>query len=237
MSTPDDPAHGQEAIWEYLQNEGKDWFDGAEDRLAFLVKGLHPGTRVLNIGIGNGFLEAEANRKGVQIHSLDPSERAVAGLRQRLKLGDRAQVGYSQTMPFPDSYFDAVVASEVLEHLDDDILDRSLNEIVRVLVPGGALIGTVPAREELAAQTIVCPCCAQRFHRWGHHQSFTCTRMRDMLNQRFEVDHVFEKYFAPWRILNWKGRLLCAAKSLASRAGVHGSEENIVFRAHKSQSR
>jgi len=224
---------GQEAIWDYVQNEGKQWFNGAEDRLAFLCKQLCPGTRVLNIGIGNGYLEAEASRKGVQVYSLDPSERAVRDLRERLNLGARAQVGYSQQMPFDQATFDVVVASEVLEHLDNETLARSLGEIQRVLVPGGLFLGTVPARENLSEQTIVCPCCASRFHRWGHHQSFTCDRMQHMLGERFHVESVSQRYFAPWKILNWKGRLLCAAKGLASRLGIHGRDENIVFRARR----
>jgi SAM-dependent methyltransferase len=45
-------------------------------------------------------------------------------------------------LPFPDGAFDVVVALEVIEHLIDP--DAFLDEIVRVLAPGGAVILSTP---------------------------------------------------------------------------------------------
>jgi SAM-dependent methyltransferase len=45
-------------------------------------------------------------------------------------------------LPYPDNTFDAAILSEVLEHLDDDVL--ALREIFRVLKPGGVAAITVP---------------------------------------------------------------------------------------------
>jgi len=230
------PAHvaRQEAIWEDFQNEGQDWFAGSRDRLRFLARQLRGRARVLNIGVGDGTLEELAQAGGARVFALDPSERAIVALRARLGLGDRAQVGYAQAMPFGDGAFDAVVASEVFEHLTPDVLRMALFEVHRVLAPGGMLLGTVPARERLADQTIVCPCCAAKFHRWGHQQSFTCESLREILSTSLRVESVREHYFAPWSVLNWKGKCACGLKALLSRVGIHGSEENIVFRAHKA---
>ena len=46
-------------------------------------------------------------------------------------------------LPFPDSSFDVVITSEVLEHIQDDI--TAITEMVRVLKPGGRFAATVPA--------------------------------------------------------------------------------------------
>ena len=100
---------GQEKIWEHFQNEGLESFSQSRGRLEFLVRYLSSATRVLNIGVGNGVLESLAVIKGVDIWSLDPSERSIERLRQLLGVGEKAQVGYSQAMPFADSHFDAVV--------------------------------------------------------------------------------------------------------------------------------
>lgn len=45
-------------------------------------------------------------------------------------------------MPYPNDTFDAVILSEVLEHLDDDV--AGLKEVYRVLKPGGVIAITVP---------------------------------------------------------------------------------------------
>lgn len=46
------------------------------------------------------------------------------------------------SMPYPQNSFDAVILSEVLEHIDDDL--RGLCEAFRILKPGGVLAVTVP---------------------------------------------------------------------------------------------
>lgn len=45
-------------------------------------------------------------------------------------------------IPYADNTFDAVIFSEVLEHIDDDL--RAVQEAYRVLKPGGVLAITVP---------------------------------------------------------------------------------------------
>lgn len=45
-------------------------------------------------------------------------------------------------LPYPDDTFDAVILSEILEHIDDDV--AGLREVYRVLKPGGVVAITVP---------------------------------------------------------------------------------------------
>jgi len=52
-----------------------------------------------------------------------------------------------ECLTFPDAHFDVVVNSDVLEHVAD--LDKALNEVKRVLKPGGIHVFTVPVDEEL----------------------------------------------------------------------------------------
>jgi SAM-dependent methyltransferase len=46
------------------------------------------------------------------------------------------------SLPFPDDYFDGVILSEILEHIDDEV--AGLREVRRVLKPGGVAAITVP---------------------------------------------------------------------------------------------
>ena len=50
-------------------------------------------------------------------------------------------------MPFEDERFALVLATDIVEHVDDDV--RALSEIRRVLAPGGTAVITVPAFESL----------------------------------------------------------------------------------------
>jgi SAM-dependent methyltransferase len=54
-----------------------------------------------------------------------------------------AVVGDATSLPFPDGSFDKVIAAEVLEHLPAD--QTAMNEIARILRPGGMAAVTVPA--------------------------------------------------------------------------------------------
>ena len=51
-------------------------------------------------------------------------------------------LGDINSLPFKDNAYDAVVCSEVLEHLE--FLEKGVSEIVRVLKPGGILAVSVP---------------------------------------------------------------------------------------------
>jgi len=225
----------QKKIWEHFQNEGVDAFSQNRGRQEFLVRRLNPAARVLNIGVGNGTLESLALIRGVDIWSLDPSKRAIDRLRQVLDVGEKAQTGYSQALPFPDSHFDAVVMSEVLEHLDDAVLEETLDEVRRVLRPGGIFIGTVPARENLADSLVVCPGCGLQFHRWGHKSSFDINRLSTLLKTRFSLDEVSERFFIDWESVGWWRKLQGLVKKFLSWRGIgtYGISRNIFFLVKK----
>lgn len=231
------PSVGQEKIWEHFQNEGVASFSRSQGRLEFLARRLSPAKRALNIGVGNGALELLAATKGVDIWSLDPSERAIDSLRQSLGMREKAQAGYCQAVPFPDAHFDIVIMSEVLEHLDEAVLEKTLDEVHRVLRAGGAFIGTVPARENLAESLVVCPHCGLQFHRWGHKSSFDINRLSAILATRFTVDEVSERFFIDWESVGWRRRLQGIIKKFLSWRGVgtYGVYRNIFFSVRKTR--
>lgn len=225
----------QDKIWDYFQNEGIDSFAQSHERQKFLVKHLESGMRVLNIGIGNGVLERLAHAKSVDIHCLDPSELAIENLRSSLCIGQKAQVGYSQTMPFKNQEFHVVIMSEVLEHLSDDVMEQTIKECHRVLCRGGTFIGTVPADEKLSENNVVCPDCGKIFHRWGHVQEFSENRLRGYLERQFSQCILSRRYFGSWSSMNWKGKIGFMLKRLTISIGIKGGGESFFFIARKNQ--
>lgn len=224
----------QERIWAYYQNQAIESFAGSRTRLSYLIRQVEKRRlrNVLNVGIGAGIFEQMALERDLQVSSLDPDPNAVDRLRKRLEVD--ARVGFIQQMPFEDALFDAAVVSEVLEHLDRDTMLRALQEINRVLLLGGYIVGTVPYQEDLAADTVVCPHCGQTFHRWGHLQSFSVRTMQEMLALFYEVEQVFPRVFPAFSTLNWKGKLLELPRLFLGGLGIHGQGSRLVFIARKA---
>lgn len=114
--------------------------------------GVRPGETVLDLGCGGGRHSFEMLRRGAQVVALDYDPDEVRGVVWQLEQGSSGEMdasaclparGDAQRLPFPDACFDRIVAAEVLEHLPDD--GSALDELVRVLKPGGAIAVTVPA--------------------------------------------------------------------------------------------
>lgn len=122
----------QEKIWEAYQDEADlAYMQGkGAGRLDFIAKQIPIGVKVLNIGIGNGRLEEPLPKKGIDVSCLDPNEKSIFQLRERLNLGEKSKVGYSQQIPFDNELFDYVVMSEVLEHLEADAIDQTFSEVM-----------------------------------------------------------------------------------------------------------
>ena len=149
-------------------------------------------------------------------------------------MGDRAKIGYAENNPFGDGFFDVVCVSEVLEHLADEQLKKTMSEIKRVLRPGGYIVGTVPSREDFDSQITICPKYGERFHRWGHHQRFDIASVKSLIKQDFEIIKVKEALLINSSGLNWKGKFNLFVKSVLKSIGIHGSNESVFFAGQKA---
>ncbi|MEO6571788.1 MAG: class I SAM-dependent methyltransferase [Ilumatobacteraceae bacterium] len=116
--------------------------------------GLRAGDRVLDVGSGFGRHVYECARRGAHVVALDYAADEVIRTRDTLAaMVDADEItsdklvgvlrGDARRLPFPDASFDVVITSEVLEHLQDDV--AAIDEMVRVLAPGGRFAATVPA--------------------------------------------------------------------------------------------
>ena len=116
--------------------------------------GLHPGALVLDAGAGFGRHAFELARRGYRTVAIDRAademEATLATLAAMAETGEVEEKnvvgvlrGDATALPFPDGFFDAVITSEVLEHIPDDT--GALAELRRILRRGGLLAVTVPA--------------------------------------------------------------------------------------------
>ncbi len=115
---------------------------------------LRAGDRLLDLGCGFGRHTYEALVRGAHVVSCDMALAELVNIHDTapLLIDDglfdgqlmHTQVqGDGTRLPFPDHSFDKVIASEVLEHVPDDL--AAYDEFMRIVKPGGTIAVTVPA--------------------------------------------------------------------------------------------
>lgn len=104
------------------------------------------GAKVLDIGCGQGFYLPLCLRLGLNWTGVDIDGRPLSSVPSQVSRAGTATAGWirarAEVLPFPAHSFDAVILSEVLEHLPDPGL--ALAEAARVLKPEGLALITVP---------------------------------------------------------------------------------------------
>lgn len=117
--------------------------DRAYDRL---VERIDPEQRVLDIGCGTGALTVRAAGRGASVRGIDPDPEMLAMARTRV--GDQhleqqvelVEKGVADLDTEPAGAYDAVTSGLCLSELSEDELDYTLDQIARLLRPGGLLL-------------------------------------------------------------------------------------------------
>lgn len=122
---------------------------------------------VLEIGCGAGGLLGPLSRYG-EVHGLDIDFEYVEFCKKRGF--DRVLCGSGYELPFRDASFDLVALFDTMEHIPDDA--RAMQEVARVLKPGGSVFVSVPAYQWLWSQN-------DRIAH--HHRRYTGRRLRRLL--------------------------------------------------------
>ena len=153
-----------------------DFINQRLDELVAEFASYRQNGRLLDVGFGAGTLMEAARRAGWTTLGVEVSKSAAEHVRA---LGFEVFCGTLQEAGYPDNHFDVVTASEVLEHVPDP--QSVLDEIARVIRPGGLLWGTTPHGRGLSAHMLGL--------KWSvvsppeHLQLFSVRGIRKMLKQ------------------------------------------------------
>ena len=121
------------------------WIEFIEE----LQKYVSPGAVVLDIGFGGGLEAREFIKKGYDYTGIEPAEQAVSLIKERFP-DQRFLKGSIYSLEFPDNFFDVLWCTAVLLHIPPEKINLALQEMKRVLKPGGILfIALIEGKGEL----------------------------------------------------------------------------------------
>lgn len=120
------------------------WFIGKKQIVLSMLKKYmenNEENRILDAGCGSGLMLNAMKRFGIP-YGMDYSEEAIKYCKL-LFHGDVRQGWLPNNVPYPKNYFNAILALDVLEHIEDDL--ESIIAIRDSLSDNGICVITVPA--------------------------------------------------------------------------------------------
>lgn len=126
---------------------------------------LSDAKRVLDLGCATGDL-GRYKPDGTEVWGLE-LDRVLVEYATRYETAQVWDLDLPAPLPFPDAHFDAVVAKDILEHLQKPWL--TLAEIKRVLKPGGIVLASV-----------ICYRDKRIWNDYTHVRGFTMGSLRNM---------------------------------------------------------
>jgi len=169
------------------------------------------GGRLLNIGAGYEF------------------ESSLFDIVNLDKYSDLNITGDATNLPLGNESFDAVMASELIEHFELKDGIRIVNEVRRVLKPGGVFVGSVPNTEDRERNMWLCPNCSFKFHRMGHRVTFDAEAIRELLKRSFPDTLVYTRIFCEKGLVEKAKKMV---KYIVQPFG-HYSNDHVIFAAIK----
>lgn len=126
-----------------------------------LVRRIEAGQRVLDIGCGTGALALRAARRGASVKGIDVDAQMLeiarsrvteAHLEQRVELAEQGVAELDAEKP---ASYEAVTSGLCLSELSEDELAYTLDQVARVLRPGGLLLVADEVRPRGLARRVV----------------------------------------------------------------------------------
>lgn len=158
----------------WIQEEA--WREMEDSTAQLIEKYVLTGSKILDVGVGLGRLISRF--PGLDRYGMDI---AMGYLAQTKSKGIEVCFAAVEDMPFKPLLFDAIVCTDVLEHVID--LNRALGKILEVLKSEGILILRVPYKEDLSPYT-------QKGYPYqmAHLRTFDESSLKLLLSKVFECD-------------------------------------------------
>lgn len=135
--------------WKQIQPALRTYNAFVAARYQFVMEkaAIQPGNRVLDLGCGDGTLTFTIHQHGGESWGVDVTPEALTYAKSEFvsrNISPRFVCASAYQVPFPDSSFDVVISSDVIEHVQQPEL--LLQEAYRLLKPGGRAVISTPIR-------------------------------------------------------------------------------------------
>ena len=141
-----------------------------KDKIAVVLRAIPDDVKtILDVGCGNGAITNVLGEKYL-VTGIDRSEKALSFVKTNKIKAEASD------LPFADNSFDLVFCSEVLEHLPEDVFQKTIDELKRVA--GKYIMISVPFAETIEKNLIQCCECGHIFNRSYHFRNFTKDSLR-----------------------------------------------------------
>lgn len=144
----------QSKEWDWSNVEQSRWLRPSEDSVYLAKKWQEEGVHsILDLGCGLGRHALYFTQKGFKVTAVDLSAEAIAF---NIEMQEKQGVDYlckradMMKLPFANDAFDRVFSYHVISHQDTAGVQQVLQEIARVLKPGGKVFLTLCAKEHYA---------------------------------------------------------------------------------------
>jgi ubiquinone/menaquinone biosynthesis C-methylase UbiE len=156
--------------------------------------------KLLDVGCGAGYFTSliKRSRPDLEIYGVDFSRKAIEMAKKDFP-EIKFLVASAHKLPFPDSFFDAVVMRQMLEHLKDPA--RALAEVKRVLKSGALFYSATPLEGD---KLVLSP--SKRLSRkyQGHLQRFSRDSLLSLLKESsFQIKRYYFSGYLFAQLMNY----------------------------------
>jgi 2-polyprenyl-3-methyl-5-hydroxy-6-metoxy-1,4-benzoquinol methylase len=175
-------------FWDYESNFKENYFTyQVGDRIVeFFSDHLKNKKNILDFGCGSGFLIDHLIKLNIDVYGVDFSNESIDKVNEKYKKYENFRGAHTiDFMLDNQNKFDCIIATEVIEHLNDEQLSNTMGFFKKILSSDGIVILTTPNDEDLSKSMVYCPEADCVFHRWQHVRSWSSFSLENYLKEYF----------------------------------------------------
>lgn len=174
-------------FWDYYSQFPEKYFtyQFGGNIVTILSQNVKSGSAILDYGCGTGYLIKHFIDEGFETYGADTSPVSVESVNNRYKDSSNYKGAFLiDELLKLNRKFDVIFVIEVIEHLTDEFLFPLIENVKKLVNPGGQIIFTTPKDENLDNSSVYCPVCDHTFHRWQHVRSWSIDSLTSCLQKQ-----------------------------------------------------